>query len=70
MRFGTLDFVAVDQRPELVAVPTGQAVLRHDLQNVLVAQIDTSLADPCCEQGFVCSYGRCHLAYKHGVRWH
>lgn len=44
MKFGKLEFTNVQQRPELVAEPT-KAVIDNGLEGVLVAEIDTSLAD-------------------------
>lgn len=45
MKLGRLDFVDVRQHPELIAEPTYQAVAKQDLQDVLVSEIDASLAD-------------------------
>lgn len=45
MQFGRLDFVDVGQHYNLVAVPTREAITRHDLQNLLVSEIDAELAD-------------------------
>lgn len=45
MKFGKLYFEDVKQHPELVAQATKQAVERNDLSDVLVSEIDASLAD-------------------------
>lgn len=45
MKFGKLEFVDVGQHVDLVAVPTMEIVNQHDLQNVLVSEIDAKLAD-------------------------
>lgn len=45
MKFGTLDFADVTAHPELVAVPTLEAVRVHNLHDVFVAAIDAKLAD-------------------------
>jgi len=45
MKFGTLDFVTADQRPELIAAPTRRAIEKYGLTSVLVAGIDAALAD-------------------------
>ncbi len=45
MKFGKLDFDDVKQHSELVAEATKEAVEKNDLVNVLVSEIDASLAD-------------------------
>lgn len=45
MKFGKLDFVDVSQHPNLVAAPTNEAIKHYNLSNVLVSEIDVSLAD-------------------------
>ena len=44
MKFGKLEFTNVQQRPELVAEPT-KAAIDNGPEDVLVAEIDASLAD-------------------------
>jgi prolyl-tRNA editing enzyme YbaK/EbsC (Cys-tRNA(Pro) deacylase) len=45
MKFGKLFFEPVEMRPDLVAEPTTRLVKDLELQNVLVSEIDGSLAD-------------------------
>jgi prolyl-tRNA editing enzyme YbaK/EbsC (Cys-tRNA(Pro) deacylase) len=45
MRFGTLDFVPVDEQPSLVAAPTRDTVKTGKYIDIRVAGINTGLAD-------------------------
>ena len=45
MKLGKLDFTDVGQHPDLIAAPTNKAIKQHNLQNVLVSEIDAKLAD-------------------------
>lgn len=45
MKYGKLDFVDVSQNSNFVAEPTEEAIMRYNLPNVLVAEIDAELAD-------------------------
>jgi prolyl-tRNA editing enzyme YbaK/EbsC (Cys-tRNA(Pro) deacylase) len=45
MKFGKLEFVNVNQRPELVAPATRDVIEKYGLNDIMVAEIDASLAD-------------------------
>lgn len=45
MKYGKLEFDAVESLPELAAAPTRRAVERLELSDVLVGEIDEALAD-------------------------
>lgn len=45
MKFGKLDFNDTRQHPALLAVSTNEAIERYAISNVLVSEIDATLAD-------------------------
>jgi prolyl-tRNA editing enzyme YbaK/EbsC (Cys-tRNA(Pro) deacylase) len=45
MKFGKLEFTDLNQRFELVAPPTHETITLHELKNVMVSAIDSTLAD-------------------------
>jgi prolyl-tRNA editing enzyme YbaK/EbsC (Cys-tRNA(Pro) deacylase) len=45
MKYGKLNFVDVSQELNLIVAPTGQAIKRYELPDVLVSEIDPTLAD-------------------------